>query len=1506
MSVRRIGWLVLPVLCFLAGGPAERACAQAAPKYEDVLQAESKVPIEFQGDWDATWKHNQEAWAKDKAFMANPRRQAIRGARLLEAMLQKFPVSGDQREKVVYEIVDRYINLGYRREACQALQKLIDALPGQFDVAIAALHKMLLQAIPWDRPAYCENGSEWVDYAATRLIALRQAGQLAKSHSAHQLALRILVGLRRDQGRLSESLRFLADMEEVTGPSNWIKQQRAEALVAAGRVEEPAAMYRELASQADDEQVRNRSAELQGVRASDAPKFLRKMAVEATCDSLAGRDLKDQVQTIQKIILDDAAGQVPLVREMPVTSAWCWMDRMLLSQEAGLLLKLRQSQQQAALDAQKIGAAAEVRGLGLFRRYPWAEASHRALLEQGQDWLLQGRAQAAMRCFQDALTHAADPTLRRQARAGLLTALSQTDPTAQQAEEAFKGVDPAAVFEWQGRSFKLQDIRQRLAENGDNPRLATAGTVPGSGGPIPVRNLSMPAASAWAANLMVQDIPCQLLAIHDNLPSLRVSGPDVIVGGPSLIACYGSDLSKPRWAVGPRPRKGFLNEYRGDWEPRYYTISPAEVRPCAGGGRVFGRWGQEPAGRFFEAIAAFDQADGRLLWSSQDQNAWQGLAPSSDPVYHEGRVYTLALQRGLAPILTAFLVCNDALTGQTAWKRAIASTDPSLPGEPALDVAHYGNPVTVRDGAVYVQTNMGVVARYDLRDGQLEWAHVYPRGSADGWQRPAFLNRRGAAPGIAGPAVLFLPRDAGGAFALARDTGKPLWQQPVLPSESWVGQQGTVAFLRNEHSVAAVEAVSGNVLWERYQDEPIHAAGLLGAGVLIDNGKELVQLSTADGLRLGQQPWKEPVLSFVPRDGGLLAITPYAVNQDVGQPLNPSAQELPLALPLARAWHLPRPAARLVEPPPEARMPGRVLLLSQNLIECLTPSAKGQIDWRLLVEGGFTLAWTDKKLLVIYPEKVLAVGPDGKILWQARAPFPVRRHLVAGPYLVLQANANGWESNGRGTAAMDLNTGQVLWENHWRREFNYPEWKAPFRGMAYDGQNLHLFGHFEPYQSCDVVVRPAEGTILDIVRVFDFGIGGPALQGAWGLTHDYLRRLYEFDLSRPASLKPFAADVRAMLYLDGRAFQLERAVHMADPWARLVKVDPYYHREDRTVIIKRGDPAYEVTILAIGELYGDLLVASNPAGAVIVHLPTKKQIQFNMPLTAEHVGKPLKPLGAWELGNQYLLASGMIRDGQGGWPVHVRVDVLDRQTGASQGCQVLEDVLMGRLAAINASFAVENQTLRVGQTLLVTDVNGLHAFVHSPQAPITSLSPLPATRCAPGSIRMDGFMDEWPETTPLTFKDRRGQAGQLRLAWDGSALYGAISYHCGDFQPRKGRGPFGAGAMLEINLQAGPFSHKANLSLDARGRLVVEYAGEQALWVRQYGHSYDPAAGEIVMKFAVPTENWARTGFGPLQMSFSAWEDSTALGAQPLFTVRAQMPEIEPVKADPPKPPRRR
>lgn len=1492
MRVWISGCLVF-ALCLLTL-PAQSAMAAAPYKYEDVWETESKVAIEFKENWDATSRYNMDKWRADKAFMALPdvsRRLYTRQARLAEALLAKYPNDLARREKGYQDLAENLFAAGMRQEGFTALKKLIDLCPGESDVAVSALQLMLLR-LPWDIRGYTDRNEELVEFAANRLVALQQAGQLAKSHPAYALALRSLALLRREQGRMLEAWRALDLLDQAAGVSIWGRTQRADILYMIGRFDETLAMYRELASQTDDANVQGRHAELQAYRPADQPKFSRKMAVEVDCESLAGRDLKDQVQTIQKIILSDAAGAVPLVREMPATSVWAYLDRTLLAQDAAMLTKLRQSQQQAAHDAQRIGAAAEVRGLGLFRRYPWADLSHKALLEHGQDLLLEGKAQSAARDFQDAMTHTSDPALRKQAQAGLLMAVSQMEPSAQMVDEAFKGVDANLSFEWQGRQIKAQDIRQRLAASAASSEPAVLN--------LPVANVMLPPASSWSINPMTDGYGGPITK-QRSLPALVPAGNDLVVGGPTMLACYGSDLGKPRWAVQPRPRRGFLNEFTNDVQPRYYQINPTAVAPVAADGRIFSRWGIEISGRFFEGLAAFDQADGRQIWSTADDKAWQDLWPVNDPVAAEGMLYNLAVAKGLTPFMTTYLVCTDARSGKMVWKKTIVSNDPSIQGTPPTDMVHFGNPVTLSDGAIYCQTNMGAVARFDVRDGVLEWAQVYSRAVPSSYYRDAMMRRQGAAPVVAGDVVVFMPRDFVGMLGVSRSTGKVLWQNPLAPSESFVGQRDGVLVAYSDKYLAAVDCRTGVVIWQRPLTMPIRSASLQGGTVVVDTAKDIQQFSVRDGTSLSQQPWKEPTLACAIRGNQLLTITPASANTASNQPLNPQAQEQGLSLPLTQHWFLPRTNVKIIQPPKQANLPDRVLLVSQDAIECLTPTAKGQINWRLQVEGAYDLDWADKKMLLFCPDRVMAVSlTDGRVLWQTIMPFVPRRHLVFGPYLAMTVQTNSTDRYGRRTAVLNHDTGQILWDRHYCQELTYPEWQYVFDGLAFDGQNLSLFGRVEPAGTSQVIVRPTDGTILDVRPLNPpYAGGGVVFDGQWLVMVDAAKNLVEYDVTGKTPAKPYAIDAKQIMQTEYYNWSPEQSLRMINGWGLMQHRDIYGRQNENVAwVIRKGDPSYQLRINGTAELQGDWLSYLTPTGIVGVHLPTKRQVALTPPPSPDEYGRLDKLLGVFDIGGRLMAFTGWYHVGYG-WPMQMRVDLFDANSGAPIAHQTLDDVLLMQLVAGSYLYSYGNQIMVVGQTVLVVDSTGVHALGHSPQA-APSIKPLVPTVCEPNTIRLDGLLDDWPQGQVLAFKDKAGQDGQLQVAMARTHVIFGLSCHMGQFQPRVGKDHDGSGQMIEFNLQCGPIVHKANLSLDEHGRLTVEnlQVDVGGLDVQARSH-LDPITGRLTIEIAVPANPlvWKQQQpavMGPMKVSLTGWEGGMEIGAEPSFTVRAQLPVMDP------------
>jgi outer membrane protein assembly factor BamB len=573
----------------------------------------------------------------------------------------------------------------------------------------------------------------------------------------------------------------------------------------------------------------------------------------------ACQDPQAPAAAIHALIQEDREGQ-NLVRwgENRSTSIWSAVDRMLPGRRATLAaLRTRQdAEARVQLDAARRAGGPEAI-FALFRRYPWSAAVHEALVELGEQELRRGHAGVALRCFEDARARAEDPALRGRAQVGVWLALAQDAP--EELDSAFRGVPPDARYPWLGGPARADVIKERLTAAAPPP------PAPITLAALDHRVLSVPASPTW---------------VHDQ-PVVSADG--VLVGGPNLLAWYAGDDAKPTWAhVFPRALSTEL----------WAVVAPGPFQPAVVDGRIYTRWGVEPVLTdtrtrrqvpFLAHVAAFETRTGTLLWSTAGIPAWDDLGPVSDPTFAEGRLYVLAARKGqeFAPI---FLVCLDPDTGAVHWRRELLAHHTTLvprrelrrpPGYSAIDVTHFGNAVTVARGAIYCQTNTGAVARCDARDGVIEWVRTYPRDPGDA-PFITLLRRQGAAPIVAGPHVLFLPRDALTLFALDATTGELLWQK--ADSSFWgFGVAGDTLLLADSRAVAGVDVATGKPAWQRRFDESI-AGRIVRAGPALYVGTPgwLYRLDAGTGAVAEERAWgpRGPLTSLALRGRTLIGTAP--------------------------------------------------------------------------------------------------------------------------------------------------------------------------------------------------------------------------------------------------------------------------------------------------------------------------------------------------------------------------------------------------------------------------------------------------------------------------------------------------------------------------------------------------------------------------------------------------------------------------------------------------------
>ncbi|MFV1966930.1 MAG: PQQ-binding-like beta-propeller repeat protein, partial [Pirellulaceae bacterium] len=291
---------------------------------------------------------------------------------------------------------------------------------------------------------------------------------------------------------------------------------------------------------------------------------------------------------------------------------------------------------------------------------------------------------------------------------------------------------------------------------------------------------------------------CELAGMSNSRPRLRVGeAPDgllsyhPVVSGDLVVTCTGSretDFEAVRLHTGEMvfPRGEPLLERGRDpraaglvWGVPRYTMS-------VHGNRLYARIGSPVTGASFEPgrlpvppgrLVGLDLGAERKLFLDirLDASDWgDDWAFDGSPVTDGAFLYA-ALRRRDSVRAEAHLACFDAHSGSLRWRRSICAAEIVDPTRP-YDVTH--NLLTLDEGTLYFNTNLGAVAALRARDGDCQWLTTYPRVALqrrdpDRNERHRFRDLNPCL--VAGGTVFVAPRDTPAVFALDATTGHLLW-----------------------------------------------------------------------------------------------------------------------------------------------------------------------------------------------------------------------------------------------------------------------------------------------------------------------------------------------------------------------------------------------------------------------------------------------------------------------------------------------------------------------------------------------------------------------------------------------------------------------------------------------------------------------------------------------------------------------------------------------------------
>jgi outer membrane protein assembly factor BamB len=243
--------------------------------------------------------------------------------------------------------------------------------------------------------------------------------------------------------------------------------------------------------------------------------------------------------------------------------------------------------------------------------------------------------------------------------------------------------------------------------------------------------------------------------------------------------------------------------------------------------KIYARLGSQVTSR---PVDAFEQqqgylvcldlaAEGKLLWpwpltSTADRWSYEGA-----PVVDGSNVYIAMRRSDVRP--QAYVACLDAETGQQRWRTFICSAETPGGGQ-SDEITH--NLLTLNEGVLYLNTNLGAVAALSAREGRIKWIRLYNRArkvNVDGIDHRAQHFYRDLNPCVYCQGLVY-----------------------VAPTDSeWI---------------LALDAATGQIAWEsRLPEDAIHLLGV-SEGTLMASGNKLWWLDAAGGKVKAQWPGMSP------------------------------------------------------------------------------------------------------------------------------------------------------------------------------------------------------------------------------------------------------------------------------------------------------------------------------------------------------------------------------------------------------------------------------------------------------------------------------------------------------------------------------------------------------------------------------------------------------------------------------------------------------------------------
>ncbi|MBA4388213.1 MAG: hypothetical protein C0404_09545 [Verrucomicrobia bacterium] len=314
----------------------------------------------------------------------------------------------------------------------------------------------------------------------------------------------------------------------------------------------------------------------------------------------------------------------------------------------------------------------------------------------------------------------------------------------------------------------------------------------------------------------------------------------------------------------------------------------------------FTRRAQDMMKELGRRLWAFDADTGRLLWKYTEPDISQSyrITPNTPfpPVFTKGRLYAYQFREekkiwrpwgGNHPTV----VCLDPATGRVTWETKLAV----VPNEAKIKGRHCDGSAPVEyGGAIYVQSNCGVIAAVDASTGDILWIKKYnqmPQAINEDMKfRRDYVSWWPSSPVVHSGILYSAPTDADSFHGMDALTGKTVLTFPRGRSAQFLGADDANLYFtelvkvqapgtKDSHELRRVVArkrTTGEITWERELDTLICGrAAMSSSSLYVPTAKAILCLRLADG-----EP--EPARTIATTGGAADAGNLIAVRTDQG------------------------------------------------------------------------------------------------------------------------------------------------------------------------------------------------------------------------------------------------------------------------------------------------------------------------------------------------------------------------------------------------------------------------------------------------------------------------------------------------------------------------------------------------------------------------------------------------------------------------------------------------